>query len=327
MKTIVGFARSIFLGFFISHIPATVLLDGQASGLTFPYPQFLVDFLTWYSKTLNDPLFAGGNYELWFQSFIGAELVIQLPYFFLATYMLSSEKYQNVPFPEWFRIYSIVYIAQVVTSMIPILASILFNPMATLSQRGILSSIYMPYLIVPLSLLSYVLEPSKTKVPVLRGATKVAMFVFFVSHIPITIFLDSQALGTKFHPQSMISLIEWYAVSMNDNLMKAPSPLWFQCLVLSECCVQLPYFFFAVSQLLRPDYYNPWFPSLSILYGSHVLTTLIPILVDVWFNNSMTSVASRFYLSCVYAPYVIFPAWIAFWGASVLLQKEKSKEN
>jgi hypothetical protein len=324
MKSMHGIARSIFLVFFISHIFATVLLDGQASPFfSIPYPQFLVDFLSWYSQTLNDPLFSGGgNYDVWFQSFIGAELIIQLPYFFVAiTYMLTV---QMASFPEWFRIFSMVYVAQVVTSMIPILGTIVFNPMATLSQRCILSSIYLPYLIIPLSLLFYVLEPSKVKVSALQGPTKSAMLVFFASHIPITIFLDAQALGTKFHPQSMVSLVEWYADSMKDDLMKTPSPLWFQCLVLCELCVQLPYFFFAVSQLLQPDYYNPWFPCLSILYGSHVLTTLIPIFTHVWLNYSIT-VVSRFYLSCIYAPYLIFPAWITWWGASVLLRNEMKR--
>jgi hypothetical protein len=92
MEALTGKTRFSFLFFFVSHIPDTVLLDGQGSFLLIPYPQALVDFVDWYANTLNDPLFLAKPIDLWLSAFLTRECFLQLPYFILAIWMFSSAK-------------------------------------------------------------------------------------------------------------------------------------------------------------------------------------------------------------------------------------------
>lgn len=322
MKPIEGIARHIFVGFFLSHIPVTCLLDGQASPFNISYPTILRNFLAWYASNFQDPNFLGGFYALWFRCFITAEFAVQLPYFFVASYMFLSTPSTNKVFPEWFRLASLIYASQAITAVIPILMVVVFNENATLSQRTVLSSIYMPYLLVPLALVYYVFEPDKTKaapIPVMTGATKMAMLIFFISHVPITILIDSQALGNSYHPPAAVALCKWYVTTLQDPLMRPPCQLWFQTMVACECCIQLPFFVIAIRQLCSSKY-SWWFPSLSLLYGAHVLTTMLPILTELWTSAEIETTALKSILTCIYAPYAIFPAWIAYWGVTVSFQ-------
>lgn len=329
MKAVEGIARYVFLGFFLSHIPFTILVDGQASPFSIPYPSFLTDFLAWYASTFNDPNFLGKSYALWFRCFITAEFLIQLPYFFVASNMLL---YHHRALPEWFRLSSLIYGAQAMTAIIPILAVVMFNPDATSSQRAILSSVYMPYLLVPLALVYYMFEPTvdkTTPVPILKGAPKTAMLAFFLSHVPITIFIDSQALGTSsiVHPQPAVALANWYVTALQDPLMQTPCQLWFRSLVFCECSVQLPFFFIAIQQL-RSDKYSWWFPNLSLVYGAHVVTTMIPIFMELWTSTDIESQTAKAILTCIYSPYAIFPAFLAYWAVTTSRRiQEKSKKN
>ena len=322
MKPIEGIARHIFLGFFLSHIPVTFLLDGQASPFKIPYPTMLRNFLAWYAATFQDPNFLGGYYAQWFRCFITAEFVVQLPYFFVASYMLVSIRSSSQAFPEWFRLASLIYASQAITAVLPILTVVVFNQNATLSQRAVLSSIYIPYLLVPLALVYYVFEPDKTKaapIPIMTGVTKMAMLIFFISHIPITILIDSQALGSSYHPPAAVALCQWYVTTLQDPLMRPPCHLWFRTMVACECFIQLPFFVIAIRQLCSTKY-SWWFPSLSLLYGAHVLTTMLPILTELWTSTEIETMALKCILTCIYAPYAIFPTWIAHWGVTVSFQ-------
>ena len=326
MKAVDGTARYIFLGFFLSHIPFTLLVDGQASPFPIPYPLFLTDFLGWYASTFNDPNFLGKSYALWFRCFITAEFIVQLPYFFVASNMLL---YRHRSLPEWFRVTSLVYAAQAITAIVPILAVVMFNPDATSSQRAILSSVYMPYLLIPLALVYYMFEPSLAKttpITVMSGATKTAMLSFFVSHVPITIFVDSQGLGRSsvFHPQPAVDLATWYVATLQDPLMRPPCQLWFQSLLFCECTLQFPFFLIAIHQLTS-DTYSWWFPSLALLYGTHVVTTMLPILMELWTTTDIETEARKVLLTCIYAPYAIFPAWIAYWAVTTTLRVKSKK--
>jgi hypothetical protein len=61
----------------------------------------------------------------------------------------------------------------------------------------------------------------------MTGVTKVAMLIFFISHIPITILIDSQALGSSYHPPAAVALCKWYVTTLQDPLMRPPCHLWF----------------------------------------------------------------------------------------------------
>ena len=69
------FARIVFLFYFITHIPITLIVDAQALFGTY-YPASLQSLVSWYTTTLNDRLFIAK--PVWFKSFIIAELLFQL---------------------------------------------------------------------------------------------------------------------------------------------------------------------------------------------------------------------------------------------------------
>lgn len=143
----------IFFLYFASHIPITLFIDLQALLPGELYPQQLKDLLRWYAAHFKDPMVL--DPPEWFQSFIFCEALLQLPFFPVAAYAFFKGGCR------WIRTPAIVYSAHVATSLIPILAHVLFSSFPlephpgpqTTQERWLLVSIYAPYLIVPLLLL------------------------------------------------------------------------------------------------------------------------------------------------------------------------------
>jgi EXPERA (EXPanded EBP superfamily) len=166
MRALTGATRVVFLSFFASHIFATVIIDGQAVLPSSIFPLALQDLLTWYARTMKDPLMSNSQEILWFQSLVCCELLFQLPFFFWACYMLSSSSSSTAKlkyYPESFKSACIAYGAHTATTMVPILATIVANEEASAAERAMLSSVYLPYLIFPLALLGMAVQsPSET---------------------------------------------------------------------------------------------------------------------------------------------------------------------
>lgn len=135
----------IFLVYFITHIPISLLFDLQAI-LGSHYPESLQGLNTFYCNAYNDPLICGN--PIWFKSMIWLELILQIPFFFYACYGLLY-KDNNI------RIPSIMYGAHVSTTLWPILAEFLYATSLTTTQRLTLFSFYLPYLIIPFTLMIY----------------------------------------------------------------------------------------------------------------------------------------------------------------------------
>ena len=137
--------RIVLLGYFITHIPITILVDLQ---ILFGehYPDPLRQVFAWFIATYNDQLLL--NKPVWLQSFIWAELLFQLPFFFVATYGLLFKK-------NWIRIPSIIYGAHVATTVVPILFEFAHMKIVTQEQKLMLLAFYAPYLLIPLLLTFY----------------------------------------------------------------------------------------------------------------------------------------------------------------------------
>jgi len=150
------------------------------------------------------------------------------------------------------------------------------------------------------------------------GATRTAFLIFFVSHIPITLFVDSQALFPEaLYPQAVKDLLDFYVGFVNDPLMARPlfAGPWFHSFVIGELLFQLPFFVIAVRMLLSDKTTWPdWFRTACILYGTHTSTTLIPILAVV-VTNPESSPLHKLMAVSVYLPYLIFPAWLTILAA------------
>lgn len=148
MKAFTGATRTAFLVFFASHIPITLMIDCQALLPEALYPQTLRNLLDLYANFVQDPLMTRPTFAgPWFQSFVIGELLFQLPFFITAVRMMRCEKQT---WPDWFRTACLIYGAHTATTLIPILAIIIFNPESTVLHKFMALSVYLPYLLFPL---------------------------------------------------------------------------------------------------------------------------------------------------------------------------------
>ncbi|KAM9808814.1 sigma intracellular receptor 2 [Syngnathus typhle] len=158
--------ETVFVFYFTSHIPITLLIDLQTVLPGYLYPQALRDLFQWYSKEFRDPMLL--QPPEWFQSFIVCEGLLQIPFFPIAAYAFYKGSC------HWIRTPAIIYSTHVATTLIPILSHIIFHqytiesPWApqTWQERWTLVAIYAPYLFVPVlllftMLLSSTYNPSK----------------------------------------------------------------------------------------------------------------------------------------------------------------------
>lgn len=74
----------IYFFYFASHIPVTLAIDFQVFCPPQWVPQVLKDALTFYTETYKDPFMGSSTPVYWFLSFIVCELLVQLPFFFMA---------------------------------------------------------------------------------------------------------------------------------------------------------------------------------------------------------------------------------------------------
>jgi len=140
-------ARWVFLGFFVSHVPASALVDAQAVLPAWAFPQFARAALEWWVTTCGDPLM--GSRPLWFRSIVLAEVTLQFPFFFYAIRGLLARD-------DAIRVPCVAYAGHVCTTMVPILAELAWGAhAATHAQRTLLVAVYLPYLVVPLGLLAF----------------------------------------------------------------------------------------------------------------------------------------------------------------------------
>eukprot|EP00536_Pseudo-nitzschia_multiseries_P008302 jgi/Psemu1/197729/e_gw1.209.55.1 len=149
---------------------------------------------------------------------------------------------------------------------------------------------------------------------VIEGSTRIAFLCFFLSHIPITLFVDSQGLFGPYYPRILTDVVAWYCDLFGDVVMKhAPSVdyAWFSSLIVCEILFQLPFFVVIANKLMVAA---AWFRIACIIYGSHVSTTLVPILATFVASREMT-VVQKCATTAIYSPYLIFPLWLLWLAA------------
>lgn len=139
--------RWTFLIYFITHIPITLVLDLQVIFGEY-YPPALGSVMTFYLSSYNDLVLARS--PLWLKSFIWAEFLFQMPFFFAATYALWNRK-------NWLRIPAIAYGVHVATTVWAILAEILLSDEQTTTEKVTLFGFYAPYFIIPALLAGYMM--------------------------------------------------------------------------------------------------------------------------------------------------------------------------
>ncbi|XP_076832981.1 sigma intracellular receptor 2 [Brachyhypopomus gauderio] len=138
---------------------------------------------------------------------------------------------------------------------------------------------------------------------------EIIFLIYFASHIPITLFIDLQALlPERVYPQSLKNLLQWYASEFKDPMVLDP-PVWFRSFIYCEALLQLPFFPVAVYAFLKGN--CRWIRTPVIVYSTHVATSLIPILGHILFHNfppaGPQTLQERLTLVSIYAPYLVVP--------------------
>lgn len=82
----------IYFVYFATHIPVTLGIDFQLFYPSHWVPTALSDALDFYINTFKDPFMGSPTTLYWFASFICCELVVQLPFFFIACVGLLKGK-------------------------------------------------------------------------------------------------------------------------------------------------------------------------------------------------------------------------------------------
>ncbi|KAL1919839.1 uncharacterized protein VTP21DRAFT_1770 [Calcarisporiella thermophila] len=144
-----AYLDKLFLIYFVSHIPITMIMDLQALYPPHLVPSALKELSLWYIKTFRDPFMSGvaeGGFY-WFLSFLYCEAIYQLPFFFWATWAIWTD-YPKRHLPL------LVYGTHTSTTVIPVLFEVVFNPAHNLlfKEIAVLLSFYTPYLVIPLIL-------------------------------------------------------------------------------------------------------------------------------------------------------------------------------
>merc|ERR1712209_75848 len=116
--------------YFVIHIPITIVFDSQGVLPGHLYPAGLRGMVADYLRGTCDPIMGGstGAIPVWAWSFISCEILLQFPSFFFFAYALWSKK-------KSIRIPGIIYGVHVATTLVGILAHL----------------IYMPFLVLPLA--------------------------------------------------------------------------------------------------------------------------------------------------------------------------------
>jgi len=302
-------SRAALLGFFASHIPVTLLMDGQASLFRFPYPKAMTDFIQWYATTFQDSHFLKApNFDPWFASMITWELVFQLPYFFVVVAMLRSTEKRET-YPEWFRLLSLYYGASTATTLIPILANNLTNPEPSWSLRVGLCMVYLPYLIFPLWMVKLCWKPTENIIfQPMKGIVYISFFGFFASHIPISVLIDGQVvLPSYLFPKGAVDLLQFYLSNAVDPLMSsAKRTTWFQAVVLMENLFQVPFFCLALYVMVAFRVWPTWFQSICLAYSAQATTAMIAVYATLIAEGAPLSTLG------VYFAYVAFPVWLTW---------------
>ncbi|NXN99784.1 SGMR2 protein, partial [Rhinopomastus cyanomelas] len=143
----------LFALYFLSHIPVTALIDLQALLPAGFHPAALTELLRWYAATFKDPMML--QPPAWFRAFVYCEAFLQLPFFPVAAYAFVKGGCR------WIRTSAIIYSTHTATTLVAILAHILFHDFSksehagpqTQHERLVLLSIYLPYLLIPLLIL------------------------------------------------------------------------------------------------------------------------------------------------------------------------------
>ncbi|KJE93306.1 hypothetical protein CAOG_009746 [Capsaspora owczarzaki ATCC 30864] len=156
---------------------------------------------------------------------------------------------------------------------------------------------------------------------------RIALLLYFLSHIPISILIDFQAiLPRDWFPKFALDATAWYTEAFGDYLLANP-PQWYKSFIWIELIFQLPFFFVAFYGILTR---KAWIRSPLLIYGAHVVTTVTAIVYEAVMSGKLTQAQLPWFLA-IYAPYFFLPLSLVFLCSCsnfpVKAQDKKVKNN
>mmetsp|Transcript_2078 Transcript_2078/g.4668 ORF Transcript_2078/g.4668 Transcript_2078/m.4668 type:complete len:168 (+) Transcript_2078:300-803(+) len=142
----------------------------------------------------------------------------------------------------------------------------------------------------------------------INGTFRAIACIFFLTHIPATIMMDSQAILPSWVVPGFAKALLKFHVDTNHDPLMAQQPVWFKAFILFELVVQLPFFVVGLYAFYKQC---NWIRIPGIAYGVHTATTLIPVLAEILYTEDIPSGGARLKLFLIYLPYLAIPLMIA----------------
>jgi hypothetical protein len=132
---------------------------------------------------------------------------------------------------------------------------------------------------------------------------------YLLAHGVIAVLVDCQAIL----PDAAPGLYAWYIhvgltsvvqqwVAQQGDFLMGKRPLWFQAIVAGEVLLQVPLCFGLAFGWLRR---REWVRLPGLIYGAHVLTTMVPIMAELCLDPRPTLLCKL-----IYAIWVVLPALV-----------------
>ena len=144
-------------------------------------------------------------------------------------------------------------------------------------------------------------------IPLSKRPYDIFFLIYFITHIPITLVIDAQALiPSHYYRQSLVDLKYVHIHTFGDELMNTP-PLWFKTGIALELLFQVPYFVYATYCFVVC---NESIKLPTIIYCSHVITTVLMIIPEL--SVRCSNAAMHDLLIVLYSIYLVIPAALLY---------------
>ncbi len=150
---------------------------------------------------------------------------------------------------------------------------------------------------------------------------------YFLLHIPLTLFVDSQAVFPREHyPQVFRQMLDDWIRDYDDQLMKSP-PAFIKAYVALALFTHIPFFLVATVAFIKGHNYIR-LP--TIIYGISTATTVVASIAEAWVRFSPhTPMTTRYACLSVYALWMVIPLLLVVraWNDNMFGQQENKKKK
>lgn len=132
---------------------------------------------------------------------------------------------------------------------------------------------------------------------------------YFLSHILITVFIDSGILIPEDYQLSLQKALVQLHIEVNKDFLLAQLPLWLKIFGIFELTIQLPFFICAPLLLIKRK--KSLYPFM-VLYGFNASFTTLVCLCHIFLESEQNGLSSwdSWKLSALYMPYLLIPFFI-----------------